>query len=142
MHGRITRLRDLCAKAKLDGVDKISIETVMTALSSLEQEAQKPAEERRGSENEAQRVALKAIIEEREYQNKRWGPDHDKKHTPEEWHVILSVWLGKLANETPMFQGEAYYDKAKFLKRLAQMGAIAAAAYEALVSVPEKPGTK
>jgi len=96
-----------------------------------------PQEERREPVLEAQRLALNAIIEEREYQKNRWGPDHDKKHTPEEWHVILSVWLGKLANETPMFQGEAYYDKAKFLKRLAQMGAIAAAAYEAISGAPE-----
>jgi hypothetical protein len=91
----------------------------------------------RSPEAEAQRAALDAIIQEREYQKTRWKPDHDKSHTPEEWHVILSVWLGKLANETPMFQGEAYYDKKKFLKRLAQMGAIAAAAYEAISASPE-----
>lgn len=94
-------------------------------------------DERRRPESEAWRLALGAIIDEREYQKKRWGPEHDRGHTPEEWHVILSVWMGKLANETPMFQGESFYEKAKFLKRLAQVGAIAAAAYEALVSEPE-----
>ena len=96
-----------------------------------------PDRERRDPKAEAQRVALNAIIQEREYQKTRWRPDHDKAHTPEEWHIILSVWLGKLANETPMFQGEGYYDKQKFLKRLAQLGAIAAAAYETLTSSPD-----
>jgi hypothetical protein len=84
----------------------------------------------------AQRTALDAIIKEREYQRQRWGPDHDEEHTPGEWYLILSVWMGKLANETPMFQGVANYDEAKFLKRLAQVGAIAAAAYEAISASP------
>lgn len=94
-------------------------------------------QERRNPETEAWRKALSAIIEEREYQKKRWGPERDRGHTPEEWHVILTVWMGKLAFETPTFQGGSSYDKAKFLKRLAQVGAIAAAAYEALVTESE-----
>jgi len=94
-------------------------------------------QERRDLETKAQQAALDAIIKEREYQRKRWRPEHDKKHTEEEWHTILSVWMGKLANETPMFQGEGFYDKAKFLRRLAQVGAIAAAAYEAISASPE-----
>lgn len=82
-------------------------------------------------------AAWDAIVTERTYQKQRWSPEHDKSHTPEEWHIILSAWMGKLANETPLFQGEAYYDRKKFLKRLAQIGAIAAAAYEAVSASPE-----
>lgn len=93
--------------------------------------------EQSSPETRTSRAALDAIIEEREYQKTRWTPDHDMQHTPEEWHIIMSVWLGKLANETPMFQGESYYDKKKFLKRLAQIGAIAAAAYESISASPE-----
>lgn len=94
-------------------------------------------EERRDPKAEAQRAALDAILKEREYQRRRWSSEHDEEHTPGEWHAILSVWMGKLANETPLIQGEDYYDKAKFLKRLAQVGAIAAAAYEAISASPK-----
>jgi hypothetical protein len=93
--------------------------------------------ERRDPKADAQRAALDAIIQERSYQKTRWKPEHDKDHTPEDWHIILSVWMGKLANETPLFQGESFYDKKKYLKRLAQVGAIAAAAYEALSALPD-----
>lgn len=88
-------------------------------------------------QTEAQRKALDAVFKEREYQKERWRPEHDAKHTPEEWHIILSVWMGKLANETPLFQGDDTFKKAKFLNRLAQIGAIAIAAYEALSASPE-----
>ena len=77
--------------------------------------------------------ALEAILQERDYQRERWGDDHDKDHGPDAWYLILGVWFGKLANETPSFRGASYYDKLKFLKRLAQIGAIAAAAYESLL---------
>ena len=94
-------------------------------------------EEKRDPKLEARRKALDEIVKELDYQSQKWGAEHDKKHTPEEWHVILTVWMGKLAQETPMFQGEAYYDKAKFMKRLRQIGAISAAAIAALSGVPE-----
>lgn len=81
--------------------------------------------------------AIDAIIEERKYQRQHWSLTHDKEHTPEEWYIILGVWSAKLANETPTMAGEAYYDRQKFLKRLAQIGAIAAAAYEAISASPE-----
>jgi hypothetical protein len=93
---------------------------------------EEPSKERRDKKLSARRKVLDEIFEEMEYQDKRWGQDHDKKHTPEEWHVILTIYLGKLAQETPMFQGGANYDRAKFQKRLRQIGAIAAAAHAAL----------
>jgi len=93
--------------------------------------------ERRDPDRESRRRALDEVIEELEYQDQRWGMTHDRQHTPEEWHVILSVWLGKLAQETPMFQGGNKYDKAKFQKRLRQIGAIAIAAHAALSDEPE-----
>jgi hypothetical protein len=97
---------------------------------------EEPSEEQRDRKLQARRKALDEIIEELKYQDKRWGKDHDTKHTPEEWHIILTVYLGKLAQETPMFQGGGAYDKAKFQKRLRQIGAIAAAAHAALSVTP------
>jgi hypothetical protein len=88
-------------------------------------------EERRDPKNVAQRLALDAILLERDYQRGRWSNDHDRTHTPADWFTILTVWVGKLALETPLFQG-GVFDKKKFMKRLAQLGAITAAAYEAL----------
>lgn len=95
--------------------------------------------ERRDPTLLSQRAAIDALIAERDYQRERWKEDHDRKHTPEDWLVILSVWLGKLGNETPMFQGA--FDKSKFLKRLIQLGAIAVAAYESF-SETKKPDTE
>lgn len=100
-----------------------------------------PQEERRDPQLEARRRAIDEIIEELEYQDKRWGQEHDKKHTPEEWCIILTVWMGKLANETPMFQGEAWHDKESLKKRFRQVGAIAAAALASLNAEPKSTGT-
>ena len=80
---------------------------------------------------EAQRRALEEVREERDHQKKRWDPGHDREHKPDDWVLILTVWMGKLAYASPFFMGNAY-DKRKFRKRLVQVTAIALAALEAL----------
>ncbi len=77
------------------------------------------------------RRAIDEILGEREHQNKKWGADHDREHTPEEWVTILSVYLGKAAYETPLYM-HGPINKATFRKRLCQIAAIAAAAMEAI----------
>jgi hypothetical protein len=76
------------------------------------------------------RKVLDGIIEERDYQRKRWEPDHDKSHTPEEWLLILSVYMGKSAMATKMYRGKTDIENLK--KRLTQMAAICMAAIESL----------
>lgn len=88
--------------------------------------------ERRDPELSIQREAIDRIVEERKYQRQRWGSSHDQRHTPEEWFIILQVWMGKLGRECPFYSGEDWYERPQFLKRLVQVGAIAAAAYEAI----------
>jgi hypothetical protein len=112
----------------------------MSKTSDIEKVVEQALEsqpERREASQANQRLALEAILNEREYQRGRWGTQHDRKHTPSDWYVILSVWMGKLAQETPLFQGA--FDVRKFLKRLAQLGAISAAAYEALSEKDPQP---
>ena len=86
-------------------------------------------EERR--EHSLRRQAMNAILEEREYQRERWSTEHDREHGPGEWLNILSVYVGKLAYETPLYKMKGYSREA-FKKRLVQIAAIAMAAWEAL----------
>lgn len=73
-------------------------------------------------------AAIRYVIEEREYQIRKWGSNHDATHTPEEWINILTVYLGKTAKETNVFEGS----EEKFMKRLIQLAAISVAAIEAI----------
>lgn len=81
-----------------------------------------------------QKAAIDAIVVERDYQRSLWSTEHDKKHSPAEWMNILAVYQGKLAGEVPWYRGTTNVEK--FKKRLIQIAAIAAAAYESL-SEPE-----
>lgn len=75
------------------------------------------------------REAFDRVAEERTYQKQRWSPDHDSTKTPEEWLVLLEVYLGKAAQEAPAYKGPAY-NRESFRKRLEQLGALAIAALE------------
>jgi hypothetical protein len=86
-------------------------------------------EERREPESARMRAAINEVIYERNYQVERWGTDHDKKHSPQDWATILTVWIGKAASRTPPY---AASDNEEFRKRLVQIAAICVAAMEAL----------
>jgi len=98
-------------------------------------------EERRSQDLSPQRLALNTVLKERDKQRGQWGPEHDREHDVTDWHTILSVYLGKLGYETPLYQ-QAGFDKEKAKKRLVQISAIALAAVEALSVVPESTGTE
>jgi hypothetical protein len=94
-------------------------------------------------ENEAERrmrtsmrEALDEILREREYQQKRWTPEHDKAHTAEDWLSILTVYMGKFAQEVEPYRPLETQDKGSIRNRLVQIGAVAAAAVEAISSEP------
>jgi hypothetical protein len=69
-------------------------------------------------------------LEERDYQLQRWTVEDDRAKTPEEWLSVLSVYMGKLAMETPQYQ-RSNFTMAKFRKRVQQLAAIGAAILEA-----------
>ena len=76
---------------------------------------------------------LDLVLSERDYQRQRWGDDHDKGHTLAEWLAILTVYMGKIANEVPPYRESSPQATAAFLKRLAQLTAIGLAAQEAVI---------
>jgi hypothetical protein len=76
------------------------------------------------------RKAIDEVLEERAFQDKKWGRSHDVEHTPEDWVAILTVYLGKVAYETPLYQ-HGPPRKEILRKRLCQVAAIAIAAMEA-----------
>lgn len=75
------------------------------------------------------RSAIDAIVEERDYQRKRWGVDGDKTRSPDEWTTILAIYTGKVAMESKSYQ-DGNFSRARFLKRVKQLAAIAAAILE------------
>jgi len=75
-----------------------------------------------------QRTALEKILEERDYQNKRWGRAHDKCHSPEDWSVILGVYMGKVHSQ--VFPYQIHRKDSEFLKRVRQLGALCLAILE------------
>ena len=83
------------------------------------------------------REVLDEILQERSYQEKRWGIEHDTKHTAQDWLVILTVWLGKAASNVHPYafldkQPNPEQDRKGYRKRLVQVAAICLAAIEAL----------
>ena len=72
-----------------------------------------------------QRQAIDAILKEREYQRQRWSDDQRK--TMVQWIGILAVYVGKAAQETPLYRENALES---FRKRIVQIGAICAAILE------------
>ena len=93
--------------------------------------------ERRKPDSAKMREVLEEILQEREYQEKRWGVEHDAKHTFQDWLVILTVWLGKLASTVHPYafldkQPNPSQDRKDYRKRLIQVAAICLAAVEAM----------
>jgi hypothetical protein len=85
-------------------------------------------EERRDGELTAQRRALNRVLEERDHQIKRWTPEHDRRHTTQDWSTILTSYNGKVASTTSLYLD----DKEAFKKRVTQLAAICLAALEAV----------
>ena len=38
---------------------------------------------------------LDRVAEERFHQTHKWGPEHDRKHTPEEWKLLIEKYTQK-----------------------------------------------
>jgi len=73
---------------------------------------------------------MEGLLKELEYHSQQWGDAHDQQHTPEDWVMILTKYMGKVAGETPFYKGVTY-DSEKFKKRLIQVAAIAISAWKA-----------
>lgn len=86
-----------------------------------------PKQDKREDDRSGFRAALDEIIKERNYQMLRWTPEYDDGHTNEEWLSILTVYMGKAAQECKAYHGE---DMDAFRKRIRQVGAICAAVLE------------
>jgi hypothetical protein len=85
-------------------------------------------DERRG--NQKRREAIDSILAERIYQVHRWEME-DQKKSPEDWLAVLTVYMGKTAQELPLYQGPNA-DLGKIKKRFVQLAAVCMAAIESL----------
>lgn len=84
-------------------------------------------------DNKTIRAVLDRVLEERDYQRTRWTLEHDREHTTLEWSGILSVWNGKVASTTCLYQDQRDPKALEaFKKRTTQLAAICIAALEAL----------
>jgi len=80
--------------------------------------------------NQKRREAIDSILAERAYQVQRWEMS-DQQKSPEDWLAVLTVYMGKTAQELPLYQGpNASLDKIR--KRFTQIAAVCIAAIEAL----------
>ena len=85
------------------------------------------------------RRALDDIIEERDYQLRRWSEDADREKQLGEWLVILTVYLGKAAQCTyPYNYTDDEHAQGQFRKRVTQLAAICAAILEATDTEEDK----
>lgn len=73
--------------------------------------------------------AIRGILAEMGYQRQRWSIEADKAKPPEYWLGVLTIWLGKAGQETPVYQG-SNYSRERFRKRITQLGAICATILE------------
>jgi len=78
------------------------------------------------------RAAVDAILRERQRQRDLWSTDHDDKHMPEDWLIILNAYTGKLSQCVHPYVPKGSYNKEKIVLRLTQLAAISMAAIEAL----------
>lgn len=85
-------------------------------------------ENRRTPVNNTMREALDTVVAEREYQRRRWS-ENDSTRTPEEWVSVLSIYLGKISQETPTYKGAAY-NRIRLRERMIQLSAITLSALE------------
>ena len=89
------------------------------------------AEQEERRDNDKVRAVLDRVLEERDYQRTRWMSDKD--HSPRDWTVIMTVWLGKASSNTYPYHYADDPDAVKaFKKRVTQLAAICLAALEAL----------
>ena len=90
-------------------------------------------QDRRDAEAATRRKAVQAVLEERDYQMKRWSFEHDKKHSSQDWASIMTVYLGKVASTTyPYDYTDSPQGKESFRKRTTQLAAICLAALESV----------
>lgn len=76
------------------------------------------------------RRIVSLIAREREHQRRRWTDEADKRRTPADWIAVLSIFIGKAAMETPLYQ--AKLSTTSFKKRIVQIAAICMAILEAI----------
>lgn len=90
--------------------------------------------ERRKNDAQLGREALGKVLEERDYQRKRWLLKDDQCYTIQDWTNILGTWMGKVHSSTYSQQGFAETPERRrmFKKRVTQLGAICLAALEAV----------
>jgi hypothetical protein len=79
--------------------------------------------ERRDARTIKLRETINEIIQELEYQEQRWGQEHDHGHTDQDWMTILSVYNGKAASSLHPYN-DAEKDNKSFRKRVTQIAAI------------------
>jgi hypothetical protein len=72
------------------------------------------------------------INQEREAQDKEWGPGNDDSHLGWHWNAILTTRLGQFARS--LWHG----DEQVYRKRLVQIAAVAVAAIEAYDRTPKQ----
>lgn len=63
------------------------------------------------------------IKKEREYQDGRWGKDHDLRHSPNDWAAFTMRYLAKTTNE--------HITPSDYRKNMIKVAALAIAAIEA-----------
>lgn len=81
--------------------------------------------------NSTRRSVLDEVLEERDYQLKRWEDDED--HTLLEWTSILTIYVAKAVQETYLYRSQQ--NRKGFRKRMRQVAAIALAALESIGTI-------
>jgi len=91
-------------------------------------------DDRRSKENEAMRAAMARLVSEREFQNRRWSVENEARKDPNEWVALVTMYAGKLAQESPAYKQGAF-DMKKFLQRSVELSALCMTLVEKLSSV-------
>lgn len=74
---------------------------------------------------------LQDVRAEREVQDQKWGGEqHDRHHQPEDWALLLTKHVGKLADAA--MEGE----DARYLHQLIRVAALCTAAWEVYADKP------
>lgn len=67
---------------------------------------------------------LEVIAAQRRYQREKWGNEHDDTHYPQDWPLLLSVRVGRIADAALEGDMKTYKDQ------LIKLAAVAVAALE------------
>ena len=97
-------------------------------------------DDRRSKENGVMRAAMSRLVSEREFQKRRWSVENEARKDPNEWVALISMYAGKLAQESPAYKQGAF-DMQRFLQRAVELSALSMTLVEKLSDMDEEDPT-